>query len=122
MAEAAAWKSRLDSPEAAASEFLAFEAWLGAPGARESFDRIETLTGDIEANRDIIGQAMVHEDAERIAQLQSATRRSPPMCAIWSARSRAWLMRRTSRRWRGVLGAQIGLVRLRIRQRPNAFH
>jgi transmembrane sensor len=76
VAEAAAWKSRLDSPDAAASEFLAFEAWLGGPGARRSFDRIDTLASDIEVNRDIIGQAMVREDAERIAQLESAARRS----------------------------------------------
>jgi transmembrane sensor len=73
--EAAAWQVRLESPDAAESDFTAFEAWLARPGAREAFERIEALTGYITAHREYIGRAMTSLDDTRSAQEASLAKR-----------------------------------------------
>lgn len=45
--EAADWLTRLQRPEASEADWLAFDAWLEEPGAREAYDAVQAVDEEI---------------------------------------------------------------------------
>ncbi|MEJ0022823.1 MAG: FecR domain-containing protein [Alphaproteobacteria bacterium] len=77
-AQAAAWCVRLHSEAASEADFIAFEQWLNAPGARDAYDAAELTWTDVDAGRAPIIAAMNAQDsasAERGKARVSTSRR-----------------------------------------------
>jgi transmembrane sensor len=87
--DAAAWFVRLQDEAASGDDWLAFETWLqAAPANAESYDRLERLWVDLDADKAEIRQAM---EAPAAAGPTAARRRPAARGRTGAPTRRAWM-------------------------------
>jgi len=93
--EAVTWHVRLQSDQAGEVDWLAFEAWLGEPGAREAYDAIDAVWAELDQHRDALAEAL----QEQPVRMPSHPARAPLRRAGSERRGPG------RRLWLGALGA-----------------
>ncbi|MBS0298011.1 MAG: FecR domain-containing protein [Proteobacteria bacterium] len=92
--EAVTWHVRLQSDQAGEADWLAFEAWLGQPGAREAYDAIDGVWAELDLHHDALAEAL------REPAPMSAPPARAPLRRAGAVRGRP-----SRRLWFGALGA-----------------
>jgi transmembrane sensor len=73
LVEAATWYERLNRADVSEDDFVAFESWVTTPAHRAAYDQVESVSIDVEEQREALGAALRAHGAANVLSFRRRT-------------------------------------------------